>query len=112
MFGVYRKPDLSDKFFYCLLTAKAKVQFVSRKVPFLFTGPVNAHHEEWLGSSTTNLHGRTARDFAPLSGSEQMITEPTHNNGGMLDSVLTDGPNVVGGELARQLEPLIMVSFS
>ena len=43
---------------YCLLPAIAKVQSVERKASFLFVGEMNAHHEKWLGSSTTNLHGR------------------------------------------------------
>ena len=44
MFGVYRNPDLSAKFF-TLLTAMAKVESVDRKASFLFVGNVNAHHE-------------------------------------------------------------------
>ena len=57
---------------------------------------MNAHNEEWLGSTTTNLHGRAVRNFAPSSGCEQMITEPTHIDIGVLDLVLTDVPDVVG----------------
>ena len=37
----------------------------------------------------------SARDFASSSGCEQMITEPTHIDGGVLDLVLTDVPDVV-----------------
>ena len=66
----------------------AKVQFVDRKAPFLFIGDVNAHHEKWLGSSTTYPHGRAARDFASSSGCKQMVTEPTHINEAALDLVL------------------------
>ena len=68
MFGVYRKPDLSDKIFYCLSTATAKVQSVNRQESFLFVCDVNAQHEEWLESSKANLHGRAVRDFASISG--------------------------------------------
>ena len=46
------------------LTEIAKVQSLDRNAYFLFIGDVNAHHEEWLGPSTTNLHGRVARGFA------------------------------------------------
>ena len=56
----------------------AKVQSVDRKASFLFVGNVNTHQEECLGSPTTGLHGRAARDFASSSGCEQMVTEPTH----------------------------------
>ena len=81
-------------FFYCLLTIIAKVQSVDRKASFLFVGDVNAHHEEWLGSSMMN-HGRAARHFASSSGCEQMVTECTHIDGGLFALVLTDVLNVV-----------------
>ena len=62
----------------------------------LFVCDVNALHEEWLESSTKNLHGRTARDFASLSGCEIMVTEPMHIDGGVLDLVRTNVPDLVG----------------
>ena len=70
MFGVYQIPDLLDEIFDCLLSAMAKMKSVNKKASFLFVGGVNIHHEEWLRSSTTNLHGRAARDFASSSGYE------------------------------------------
>ena len=30
---------------------------------FLFVGDLNGHHQEWLGSTTTNRHGVAAFDF-------------------------------------------------
>ena len=93
--GVYRNLDLSDKAFDYLLMARTQVQFVDRKAFFLFVGDVNAHHEEWLGSSTTNLYNRAAGDFALCSGCKQMVTEPTHIEGGVLELVLTDVPDVI-----------------
>ena len=68
VFGVYRNPDLSDKIFYCWFSGIAKVQSVARKASFLLVSDVNANHEEWLGSSTINLHCKAARDFASSSG--------------------------------------------
>ena len=62
---------------------------MDRNASFLLVGDVNAHHEEWLESSTTCLHGRAARDLAFSSGYEQMATEPSHIEGGVLDLVLT-----------------------
>ena len=44
---------LPESIFDCLLTAMAKVQSVNRKASFLFVGDINAHHEEWFGSSAT-----------------------------------------------------------
>ena len=58
VFGAYRNLDLFCNIFHCLLTAMAKVQSVNGNLYFLFVGHVNAHHEKWLGSSTTNSHGR------------------------------------------------------
>ena len=68
---------------------------MDRKASFLFVGDVNAHHEEWLGSSMTNGHGRVAHYFTS-SGCEQMVTEPTHIDGEVLELVLTDVPDIVG----------------
>ena len=96
MVGVYRNLDLSDTIFDSMLTAMAKVQPVDGKASFLLLGDVYAQHEEWLGYSTTNLHGRAARDFASALGSEQMVTGPTDINGVMFDLVLTHVIDVVG----------------
>ena len=59
---VHRYPDLADQIFDCLLTAMAKVSSWIKRRFFLFVGEVNTHHEEWLGSSGTNLHCRATRD--------------------------------------------------
>ena len=62
-----------------------KLQSVDRKTSFVFIADVNAHHEEWLRSSTTTVQHRAALDFASSSGCEQMVTQPTHIDGGVLD---------------------------
>ena len=62
---------------------------------FLFVGDVNVHHEEWHGSSTTNLPGRAASAFASSSGWEHIFIEPAHIDGGLLGLVLTDVPDIV-----------------
>ena len=74
MFAVYRDPDLSNK----VLTACCQLGLkycLYRKV--LFIGDVKSPHEQWLGSSMLNWHGKAARDCASSSASE-MVTEPTH----------------------------------
>ena len=53
-------------------------------------------NEKWLGSSMTTVHDRAAVNFASSSNCEQMVTEPTHIGGGILDLVLTDVPDHVG----------------
>ena len=62
---------------------------------YLVVGDVNAHHEEWLTSSTSAVHARASLDFASSSGCEQMVTEPTHTDGGVLYLVLTDVHDLV-----------------
>ena len=94
VFGMNRTLDLSDKVFECLLIAMAKVQPVERNATFLFVGDINAHHEEWLGSSAANLHSRAVRDFALSSGSQQINTEPIHIDEEVLDLVLTEVPDI------------------
>ena len=41
------------------------------------------------------MHGRAAIDFVSLSGCEQMVTEPTHIDGGVPHLVLIDVHNLV-----------------
>ena len=54
MFSLYRIPDLDDRIFYCLLTSMAAVQAEDVCASFLLVGDLNGHHQEWLGSTTTN----------------------------------------------------------
>ena len=61
-----------------------------------FLGDLNGHHQEWLGSTTTNRHGVAAFDFANVSGCNQLVVGPTHASGGTLDNLMTDVPHQVG----------------
>ena len=51
-----------------LLASMAAEQAEDVRASFLFVGDVNGHHQEWLGSTTTNRHGVAAYDFATVSG--------------------------------------------
>ena len=51
--------------------------------------PTNDHHQEWLGSTTTNRHGVAAFDFATVSGCDQFFVGPTRARGGTLDLLIT-----------------------
>ena len=73
----------------------AAVQAADARASFLFVGGSNGHHQEWLGSSTTNRHGVAALDFATVSGCDQLVIGPTHARGGTLDLLMTDVPDVV-----------------
>ena len=54
MFSLYRNSDLDDRIYDCLLTATAAVQAADAHASFLFVRDLNGHHQEWLGSTTTN----------------------------------------------------------
>ena len=62
---------------------------------FLFVGDVNAHHEERLGSFTTNLHSKTAHDFVSSLVVGRWLRSLKTLMKGCLDLVLTDVPDVV-----------------
>ena len=82
------------EFFHCLLTSMAAVQAEDVRASFLFVGDLNGHHQEWLGSATTNRHGVVEFDFATVSGCDQLVVGPTHARGGTLD-LMTDAPDIV-----------------
>ena len=90
----YRNRNLDDRILDCLLTSVAAVQAKDMRACFLFVGDLNGHHQEWLGSATTNLHGVAAFDFATVSGCDQVVG-PTHARGGTLDLLITDVPDLV-----------------
>ena len=68
VYSLYRNPDLDDRIFDCLLASMAAVPAEDVRASFLFVGDLNGHHQEWLGSTTTNRHGVAAFDFATVSG--------------------------------------------
>ena len=73
----------------------AAVQAEDVRASFLFVGDLNFHHQEWLGSTTTNRHGVASFDFATVSGYDQLVVGPTHARGGTLDLLMTDVPDLV-----------------
>ena len=75
-FSLYRDPDIDDRIFDCLLASMAAVQAEDIRASFLFVGDLNGHHQEWLGSTTTNRHGVAAFDFATVSGCDQLVVGP------------------------------------
>ena len=77
--------DLDDRIFDCLPASMAAVQAEDVHASFLFVGDLNDHHQERLGSTTTNRHGVAAFDFATAFGCDQLVIGPTHARGGTLD---------------------------
>ena len=90
VFSFHRDPDLDDRNFYYLLATMASVQSEDIRATFLFQGDLNGHHQEWLGSTTTNRHGVAAFDFRTVSGCDQLVVGPTHARGGTLDLLMAD----------------------
>ena len=85
VYSLYRNPDLDDRIFDCLLASMAAVQAEDVRASFLIVGDLNGHHQEWLGSTTTNRHGIAAFDIVTVSGCDQLVVGPTHACGGTLD---------------------------
>ena len=68
---------------------------ISMALSFLLVGEMNGHHQEWLGSTTTNRHGVAAFDFSTVFGCDQLVVGPTHACGGTLDLLMTDVSDLV-----------------
>ena len=95
VFSLYRNTDLDNRIFDCLVASMAAMQIEDIRASFVFVGDLNGHHQEWLGSTTTDRHGVAALDFATVSGCDQLVVSPTNARGGTLDLLMTDVPDLV-----------------
>ena len=95
MFSLYCNLYQDDRIFDCLLTSMTAVQAEDVRASYLFVGDLNCHHQEWLGSTKSNLHEAAAYDFATVSGCDQLVVGPTHAHGVTLDLLMTDVPDLV-----------------
>ena len=95
VYSHYRNTDQDDRIYDCLLTSMAAVQADDVRASFLFVGDLNGHHQEWLGSATTNSHGVPAFDFSTVSGCDLLVVGPTHARGGILDFLMTEVPDLI-----------------
>ena len=116
VYSVYRNLEQDHRIYDCLLTSMAPVQAEDVHASFLFVGDLNGHHQEWLGSATTNSHGVAAFDFATVSGCDHLVVGPTHARGGILDLLMTDVPDlirvaVVAPIMVTQITPRSRRSF-
>ena len=55
IFSVYRKPEMDNAIYDCLLDKMQAIQECDRKSSFIFVGDLNVHHVAW-GSPTTSEH--------------------------------------------------------
>ena len=81
----------------------AAVQAVDVRASVFFVGDLNGHHQEMLGSTTTNHHGVAALYFATVSVCDQLVIDPTHAHGGTLDLLMTDVHDLVRVIVAARL---------
>ena len=94
VYSLYRNPDQDDPIFDCLLASMAAVHAEDARASFLFVGDLNGHHQEWLGSTTTNRHGVAAFNFGTVFGCDQLVVGPTHALDGTLDLLINDVPDL------------------
>ena len=82
----------------------AAVQAEDVRASFLFVGDLNGHHQELLGSTSTNRHGFAAFDFATVSGCDQLVVGTWWNSmfhysmhvvGHLTSCMMTDVPDLV-----------------
>ena len=66
-------------------------------------GDLNGHHQEWLGSTTTNRHGVATFDFTTISVCDQLVVGRTHARGGTLDLLMTDVPDLIRVAVVAQI---------
>ena len=78
------------------------------RASFLFVGDLNGHHQEWLGSTTTNRLGVASFNFATVSVCDQLVVGPTHARGGTLHLLMTDVPGLVRVSV---VEPMLLLSL-
>ena len=81
LFSLYRSPNLNGRIYDCLLESTAVVQSEDVRASFLFVDDLNGHHQQWLGSMTTNSHGVTPFDFLTVSGCDQLVVGLTNAHG-------------------------------
>ena len=95
VYSLYRNTDLDDRIVDCLTASMAAMQAEDVRPSFLFVGDLNGHHQESLGSTTTNRHAVSAFAFATVSSCDQFLVGPTHARGGTLDLLMTDVTDLV-----------------
>ena len=92
------------------------IQSADPKSVFCFVGDFNCHHSEWLGSRITDIHGVGVFDFATVADCSQLVNEPTHRAGGVLDCILTNVPDLcdvhVHGNVCRLDHASLSVSLN
>ena len=73
----------------------AAVQAVDVRASFPSVSDLNGHHQEWLGSTTTNRQDVAAFHFAILSRCDQLVVGSTYARGGTLYLLMTNVYDIV-----------------
>lgn len=71
------------------------------KAFFVICADGSAKHSEWLNSSSTDQHGKSAPEVCVSSDFVQLIEEPTHISGNRLDLTFTDVLAIVKSEVCE-----------
>ena len=95
VFSFYRNKDPNVRIFDCLLTLMVTELAGDARASFLFVGDLIGHHQDWLGTMTTNRHGVAAFQFKTVSSCDQLVVRPIHARGETLDLLMTDVPDLV-----------------
>ena len=91
--AVYRPPSASSDIFDYLDTETLPTMTAFGAHSVMLVGDFNVHHEDWLGSRTTDAAGRRALQLASCLGLEQIVVTPTRGDQ-ILDLIMTDLPAV------------------
>ena len=110
-FSLYHNPYIDDQIFDCVLASMAAVQGEDIRASFLFVCDLNGHHQEKLGSTTTNRHGVAAFDFATVAGCDQLVVGPTHARGGTLVLLMTNIPDLVRVAVVAPIQVTQIISL-
>ena len=91
----YRPPDPGN--IYGIERFKEEFARLRREaVGAIILGDLNVHCRSWLRHSSRNsLEGITLHDYCNSNGLKQLVREPTHKDGNLLDLILTDMPCVL-----------------
>ena len=87
--AAYRPPSSNSDIINYLDANTLSMMAVFSAQSVALIGDFNVHHEEWLGSRTTDAAGRRMLELSNSLGLPQIVTEPTREDQ-ILDLVLTD----------------------
>ena len=89
--AIYRPPSGNNDILEYLDTSALPKMIEFGAQSLMLVGDFNVHHQDWLGSRTTDSAGRLTLRLADCLGLHQIVAEPTRGEH-ILDLVMTDLP--------------------